>query len=299
MLNKKHVALLSVGSNTSLIILKVIVGIISGSVSIISEAIHSSLDLVAAFVAWISVRKAENPPDEKHPYGHGKYENVSGVIEAILIIVAVLWIVYEAVEKFISNSSVESDNLKYGVIVMVFSGIVNYIISSKLYKVAKREDSVALEADALHLKTDVYTSVGVGFGLLIIWITKISFLDPVIAILVAVFILREACIMLKKAFAPLVDEKLSDEDIKIIVDIINKQEFVCNSPHEIRSRKSGNMKFIDLHIEMNRELILEQVHNICDSIEEEVKQKMKNTEILIHAEPCKNYCEECDKKYNK
>jgi cation diffusion facilitator family transporter len=296
MKKKGNVVLLSVLSNTTLIILKFIVGIVSGSVSIISEAIHSGLDLIAALIALIAVRIANNPPDEKHPYGHGKYENVSGVIEAVLIIFAVVWIIYEAIDKIINKKIVDDNGLKYGILVMFVSGIINYFVSKRLYKVAKEVDSVAIEADALHLKTDIYTSIGVGIGLLLIWFSGYYFLDPIVAILVALFILKEATLMLKKAFAPLVDEKLDEKDINLIEEIINNQYLVCNPPHEVRSRKSGNIKFIDLHLELNKNLKLSEVHKICDSIEEEVKTKMANTQILIHAEPCENNCEICPKR---
>ncbi|HYW95165.1 MAG TPA: cation diffusion facilitator family transporter, partial [Bacteroidales bacterium] len=166
---KARVASLSVLSNSVLIAMKVTAGTLSGSVSIISEAIHSSMDLVAAIIAFFSVRASGKPPDKEHPYGHGKYENISGVIEAGLIFIAAGWIIYEAVKKLSGEQYVES--LGIGSLVMLISAGVNAIVSSRLYNVAKKTDSIALEADALHLKTDVYTSLGVAGGLMLIWIT--------------------------------------------------------------------------------------------------------------------------------
>ena len=187
---KVRIARLSVISNTVLIIMKLAVGLISGSVSIISEAIHSTMDLLAAIIAFFTVRVSDTPPDAKHPYGHGKYENISGVIEAILIFIAAVWIVFEAIKKIIHPGEIES--IGFGSLVMFISAIINTLVSRQLYKVARKTNSLALEADALHLKTDVITSLGVGLGLLLIWITGLTYLDPVVAILVALLIFWES-----------------------------------------------------------------------------------------------------------
>ena len=161
---KVKTARLSIASNTFLIILKLTVGIISGSVSIISEAIHSSMDLLAAVIAFFAVRVSDNPPDSKHPYGHGKVENISGVTEALLIFIAAALIITEAIKK-LSGEPFELEFIWIGALVMLISAIVNSLVSHRLYKVAHETKSLALEADALHLKTDVYTSLGVAAGL--------------------------------------------------------------------------------------------------------------------------------------
>ncbi|HEX2970098.1 MAG TPA: cation diffusion facilitator family transporter, partial [Bacteroidales bacterium] len=181
---KVKVARLSIVSNTFLIIIKIVVGLLSGSVSIISEAIHSSMDLVAALIAFFSVRVSDNPPDSRHPYGHGKVENVSGVIEALLIFIAAGWIIFEASKK-IFGGEIELESIGLGSLVMLIAAVVNTLVSMRLYKVARETHSVALEADALHLKTDVYTSLGVAAGLGLIMLTGFRWLDPVVAIMVA------------------------------------------------------------------------------------------------------------------
>ncbi|OIO99780.1 MAG: cation-efflux pump [Bacteroidetes bacterium CG2_30_32_10] len=283
-MNKKtKVARLSIFSNTLLIICKVIVGVITGSVSIISEAIHSSMDLLAAIIAFLSVKISDTPPDKQHPYGHGKYENISGVIEAILIFVAAIWIVYEAVKKLTGANPVESIGI--GSMVMFFSAIVNYIVSKQLYKVAKSTDSIALEADSLHLKADVYTSLGVGVGLLLIWITDWHILDPIVAILVAIFILRESFFLLKKAYSPLLDVKLPDQDIVIIEASIHKFTNGKFNYHQLRTRKAGFYKYVDLHLELPSQFTVEEAHQICDKIENDIEAKIKHIEVHIHVEP--------------
>ncbi len=218
---KIRAAQLSIVSNVSLIIMKVFAGIITGSVSIISEAIHSAMDLLASIIAFFAVRISGKPADTEHPFGHGKFENVSGVIEALLIFGAAIWIVYEALDKLLHVGHMTySGSFTIGIIVMLISGVVNYFVSRHLYNVAKETDSIALEADALHLKADVYTSVGVGLGLLLIQFTGLYFLDPIIAILVALFIVREAYQMLLKAFNPLLDSSLNDEELKYVEETI-------------------------------------------------------------------------------
>ncbi len=280
-MNKKaSIARLSIVSNSFLIIIKLIVGLFSGSVSIISEAIHSSMDLLAAIIAFFAVRISDAPADKEHPYGHGKYENVSGVIEAILIIIASFWIIIEAVMKIFDHSKIAS--IGFGFIVMFISAAVNFIVSRKLYKVAKATESIALEADALHLKTDVYTSAGVGIGLLLIWLTGATYLDPVVAILVAVFILFEAFQLLRNAYFPLVDAAMAENEIQIIYDAFKEKSLHF---HDLKTRKAGHYRFAELHLEMSHDLPLRQVHDVCDAIETELKSKIKHFQISIHVEP--------------
>jgi cation diffusion facilitator family transporter len=278
---KVSIARLSIVSNTCLIIMKLAVGLVSGSVSILSEAIHSSMDLMAAMIAFFSVRVSDNPPDSRHPYGHGKVENISGVIEALLIFVAAIWIIVEAVKKLMGEA-IELDSIGIGSMVMLISAIVNIIVSKKLYKVARETNSVALEADALHLKTDVYTSLGVAVGLGLIMITDINWLDPVVAILVAVFIIRESYILLKRAFTPLLDEAWENDEIEDLEKTLNELNV---NYHDLRTRIAGNYRFIDLHIDMPKELSVENSHKYCDMVEDKLITKFKNLNVTIHVEP--------------
>ena len=282
-MNKKvRIARLSIISNSLLIVLKLIVGVISGSISIISEAIHSLMDLLASIIAYFSVKISDTPADERHPYGHGKFENVSGVIEAVLIFVAAFWIIYEAIKKMLNPGEIE--NISYGFIVMLISAIINFIVSRKLYKVAKETESIALEADALHLKTDVYTSAGVAFGLLLIWITGYHLLDPIIAILVALLILKESVELFLKAYSPLLDISLSVKELETIKSIINGHCIGRINFHDLRSRKAGNYNYIDFHLNLPENLTVKEAHQICDAIENDIKANLKNTEVTIHVE---------------
>ncbi|MFC2100373.1 cation diffusion facilitator family transporter [Bacteroidota bacterium] len=284
-MNKKvQTARLSIISNSLLILLKLFAGLISGSVSIISEAIHSLIDLLAAIIAFFSVKISGKSPDKEHPYGHGKFENISGVIESLLIFVAAIWIIYEAVHKLKTHNQIVS--LEIAFIVMMISAILNFIVSRRLYKVATETDSVALEADALHLKTDVYTSLGVAIGILLIWITGYTFLDPVIAMAVALLIVYEAFILLKKAYSPLLDATLPDDEVVTIKKCIEKYCKNCITYENLRTRKSGHYKYIDFILALPGDMNVEKAHEICDHIESDIKRSLKYAEITIHTQPC-------------
>lgn len=283
-----RMARLSILSNTLLILLKLTVGILSGAVSIISEAIHSLMDLAAAVMAFFSIRIAQRPADPGHPYGHEKVENVSGVIEAVLIFVAAALIIVEAVKKLLHREPIQ--HLELGVAVMLVSGIVNTVVSRILYRVAREEQSVALEADALHLKTDVYSSVGVAGGLLLIVILGrvlhfpwAYFLDPVVAIVIAVLILFESWKMLRKAFGPLLDTSISPEELAAVEASVARHP--QTSLHSVRTRRAGGKKHIDFHLTVPPGMSVRESHDLCDAIEQDLETRLSNTSVLIHIEP--------------
>ena len=281
-MNKKSAALLSIFSNTFLIIFKTIAGILMGSISVLSEAIHSGLDLVASIIAFLSIKQSIKPSDEKHPFGHGKFENVSGFVEAILIFIAAGIIIVEAGKKFIHPSGIVS--LNAGIAVMLISSIVNLIISSILFKVAKREDSIALEADALHLLTDVFTSFGVFLGLIVIKFTGLYIIDPIIAIVVAFLIIKASIDLTKRSFIDLVDTSLPNEDIEKIYSIVSSNPNVLGV-HKLRTRKSGNTREIDFHIEVDKNISISCAHDISDNIEKLIKETLPKSNVIIHIDP--------------
>lgn len=277
------VALLSIASNTSLIILKIIAGILSGSVSIISEAIHSGMDLAASVIAFFSVRQSALPADREHPYGHGKIENISGIAEGLLIFIAAGLIIKEAVHKLQAPAEIEQAGV--AITVMLVASVTNFLVSRKLYKVAQEEDSMALEADALHLKTDVYTSLGVAVGLILIKVTGLLILDPIVAILVALLIIKEAWELCKDAFDFLLDTKLTDEEEAKIEKIINSHSDKFKDYHKLKTRKSGNMKHIDFHITVDHELTVGETHAIVGCLKKAMCEEFKNTRVSVHVDP--------------
>lgn len=288
---KIKIARLSIFSNLSLIVMKLTVGVISGSISILSEAIHSSMDLLASIIAFFSVRISDEPADDRHPYGHGKFENISGVVEALLIFIASIWIIYEAVNRIFHPARLEAGHISIGFLVMLVSGVVNFIVSRRLYKVAKQTDSIALEADALHLKTDVYSSLGVAAGLFLMWIASfltsyafIFYLDPIIAILVAILILHESFVLFKKAYAPLLDESLSENELEKVKETISSHCSDSINFHNLRTRKAGNYIYVDFHLTVPPEHSVKEAHDICDAIEDDIRKLMAESEVTIHVE---------------
>ena len=285
---KIKAARISIYSNTSLIIMKVAAGLVSGSVSIISEAIHSGLDLLASFIAYLAVRISDKPADKEHPFGHGKYENVSGVVEALLIFAAAVWIVYEAVYKLLEGEHIiEGNGLIWGIIVMFISGLVNLIVSRYLYKVARETDSVALEADALHLKTDIYTSWGVSIGLTLIYFTGFYWMDPFIAILVALFIVYEAYEMLLKAFNPLLDSAISDEEIQKITNAIEDNLLCTYNYSGLKTRKSGPINHIQFVLSTIGETHLNDACVARNILRQKIIDTIPNSEVTVVLESAK------------
>lgn len=280
---KESTARLSILSNTTLVLLKLVVGFMSGAVSIISEAAHSAVDLLAAVIAYYAVKKSNKPPDTNHAYGHGKIENLSAAIEAFLIILAAIWIVYEAAQKLQSPHAPEM--LEWGIGLMVVSIVVNYWVSGKLMTVAKATHSHALEADALHLQADIWTSASVLVGLVIIYFTGLTWLDPLIAIAVAIVVFKAGFQMTRKSFYELTDVSLPEEEEEKIRNILDSHPEVIDY-HRLRTRRSGSSRLIDVHLVLNKNMHLDKAHAICDQLEEEIRKVLGNCDVVIHTEPC-------------
>jgi cation diffusion facilitator family transporter len=294
---KERVALLSVLSNSFLVLFKVIVGLLIGSVSIISEAIHSGMDLLASFIALFSVKTSQNPADDGHPFGHGKVESISGLVEAVLIFVAAFWIILEALKKLNSQPSLEFAG--WGVAVMLLSAVLNFIVSQKLFKVGKEADSIALQADAWHLRTDVYTSLGVMASLAVIWLSHkffnepyIHWLDPVAALFVAIFILRAAYDLTYRSIRDLMDVKLPADEEAWIRDLIISHRPAIHGYHQLRTRKAGNLRFIEFHIKVDPQMTVFSSHEITRILKQSITKKFPQSSITIHIEPCDGRCDD-------
>jgi len=291
---KRRTARLSVVSNTGLVLLKLAVGVATGSVSIISEAVHSGIDLVAAVVAFLSVRKSSEPPDEAHTYGHGKFEDISGLFESILIFVAAGIIVYEALGRIlVGEGGLETGFLGAGMGVMALSAGVNWLVSRRLMRVAKASGSIALESDAWHLRTDVYTSVGVFLGLVLIRLTGILVIDSLVALGVAVLIIKAAYDLTRRSFGDLIDQRLPDRDEERIRAIIRDHYSTYVDFHALRTRRSGPEQFIDLHMVVRGDLSVEEAHDLTDHLEADIRAEFPRASVTIHVEPCGEECGDC------
>lgn len=291
---RKRTAYLSIISNTTLVLLKLVVGFYVGAVSLISEALHSGVDLIAAFIAFWAVRKAVTPPDLEHDYGHGKYENLSAAVEAILIVGAAFYILYEAIINF--QTAKVPEFLGLGVALMVVSIIINLAVSSRLISVAKKTNSQALEADGLHLRSDVWTSVGVLVGLFIMQTTGWAWIDTVIAIFVAGIIFRAGIRMIIDSLLELTDASLPAAEEKKIEEIIESFPETCGT-HCLRTRKSGSYKLLDAHVLFPGDMPLTKVHAVCDELEAKIRQELGTFDITIHAEPAGSSFESKAERY--
>ncbi len=287
---KISVARLSVISNTLLVLSKIIIGILIGSVSVLSEAIHSGVDLLAAVIALFAVKTSSKSADEGHPFGHGKVENISGAVEAILIFIAAGWIIYEAILKLIRPQAI--DRAILGVGVMLLSAVVNIFISRKLFQVGRETDSVALLADAWHLRTDVYTSVGVMAGLALIAAgekifpgSTLGWVDPVAAMLVALMIIRAAYELTIQSGRDLLDANLPEEE-EWIRNEISRLQLPIRGFHHLRTRKAGATRFVDLHVLMDKNLSIQESHKISEQVEAMIQRKFPRTQVMVHEEPC-------------
>ena len=280
---KKFAAGLSITSNALVIATKIVAGMVSGSISIISEAIHSLSDFLASVLTFFAVTRSAEPADKTHPFGHGKYEDMSGFIEGGLIIFAGFFIIYEAVSKLIKGYTLESDSM-LGIYVMAFAVVANFLVSRYLFYVAKKSDSVSLLADAEHLSTDIFSSLGVFVGLVLIKITGIAALDPIIALIVALIILKAGFSISKETLNNLLDGSLPSEDIAKIEEIL-KRNSVIKGYKNIKGRKSGQYKDVELTLLFNPDMKISCAHNVCDQIENEIKSNLGQVNTTIHAEP--------------
>lgn len=294
-LRKQRAAMLSVGSNTALVIVKLAVGLAIGSVAVISEAVHSAMDLVAALIAFAAVRASGRPADADHPFGHGKAENISGAIEALLIFAAAAWIVREAALKLAHAETLEMAH--WGAAVMLLSCVVNIAVSSHLFRVARETDSIALEADAWHLRTDVYTSAGVMFALGAIWVGEslvpgvhFHWFDPVAAIAVALLIIRAAWRLTAESVRDLMDASLPPEEERWIRDYIARLTPTIRGYHRLRTRKAGGRRFIEFHLLVESDMSVEDAHRICDVMGCDIEERFPFSSVTIHVEPCNGDC---------
>jgi cation diffusion facilitator family transporter len=286
-------ARLSIIVVVSLIVLKVVVGIITGSLSVFAQAIDSFLDLFAVIVTLMAVRVAARPADEEHPFGHGKVENIAAVVQSVLIFFAGGSIIYSAVRHIQEEASLELTEA--GIAVMALSIIASILLSRYLMRVARQEDSMALEANAHNIAADVYSAAAVFIGLLVVRFTGVVIIDSILAGLVALFIFKVAFDVLRNAFGGIVDVKLPENEMESIRSAITEHfsgEVV--SFHKLRTRKAGSHRYIDLHLVMPKDTSLEKAHAMCDHLEEDIESNFPTTDVTIHVEPCDENCDECD-----
>jgi len=281
---KGRAASLSVGYNLSVTVLKFFAAVITGSVSLLSEAIHSATDIVSSVVALISVRAAALPPDDEHPFGHGKIESLTGFAEGILLFVVVVYIDVEAVQRLIAHERLPKGNLPFGLLVMGISAFGSLVVSRYVLATARRTESTALFSNGQHLGVDFLTSAGVFAGLLVTKLTGWPAADPLIAIVLAFWIAFGAWKLVRRAFDELIDIRLPQSELDLISELLNNEPRVL-SHHRLRTRRSGIVRNIDLHIVVPREWSVVQAHELADDLEKTIRHRLSPAEVVIHVDP--------------
>ena len=287
---KNKAALSSVIAAIGLTTFKIVIGVLTGSLGILAEAAHSALDLVAALMTLFSVKIADKPADYEHPYGHGKVENLSALFETLLLLITCAWIIYEAVKRLMNPSAVVVEVTYWSFIVMTVSIIIDISRSRVLMKTAKKYNSQALEADALHFSTDVWSSSVVILGLIALLVSrlvsKLQFLehaDAIAALVVAAIVIYVSIRLGFSTIKALIDSAPKGSRDKIVR--ITEAVPGVKNVHNIRIRTSGAHLFIDIHIMVDGEKSLKDVHCITDKIEQDLKMELPEADITVHPEP--------------
>jgi cation diffusion facilitator family transporter len=288
---KENAAKLSIFAVSFLIAMKVVASIVTGSISIRADAIHSAIDLVGAIVGFIGIKIAGRPPDRQHPFGHGKAENVAGVIIAALIFIAGGIIAYQAITRLISGATLEM--VTVGIYVTAAAIVINMAVSWYTMRVARRTDSVALEATARDLLADVLSSAAVLVGLILVRITGVTLLDPIVALLVAVLIFRTAFLSMRRSFSGLIDTRLPRTEERKLIAVLGRHGGEMAGFHKIRTRKAGSQRYIDFHLVVPKDASVEKAHKLCDQLEQEIEAELAAASVTIHIEPCDGNCEQC------
>jgi cation diffusion facilitator family transporter len=281
---RSRAAAVSIFSNTALIGLKVVAGLLTGSVAILTEALHSGIDLLASLIAFFSVRRAEEPADAGHRYGHDKFENAAAAAEGVLILAGSAVIAFAAIRSLISGN--ELDHLGVGIVVVGFAAAVNLAVSTWLFRKGHEMSSPALEGDAAHLRTDAYTSIGVLVGLGLVSVTGADWLDPVVALIISVGIVITGVRLTMGSLRVLVDEALPDDEQAAIRESIEAfaGEGVVGY-HQLRTRRAGARRYVDLHVQFAHGTSLEEAHHTAHALQDAIQQRLNGADVLIHLEP--------------
>jgi cation diffusion facilitator family transporter len=294
---EKGAANLLIAVVVGLILIKIIVGWASGSISVLAQAMDSLLDLFAGLVTFFAIRISTKPADEDHAFGHGKVEDMAGMTQGALIFIAAGLIVFSAIMKIMRGTSVEF--VEAGIAVMLISMIASILLSRHLASVSKQTGSIALEANANNIKADIFSTLAVLLGLVIVRVTGLNTVDSIVAIGMAIYISKIAYDTLGKPLLGLVDASLPAEERVVIESCLSNHSEQVVGYHELRTRRSGNQRYIDVHVVMAKDVSVRNAHDVCDRLEIDIKRNLPRASITIHVEPCEGICKQCAKGYSK
>lgn len=280
--HKHRAAAASLAFNVLSTVFKIVAAVLTGSVALLSEAVHSATDVIASSIAFVSIKVAAAPPDEEHPYGHGKVESLAGFGESVLLLLTVVYILYESIQKLRSGAGIE--RVDFGLWVMVSSAIVSVLVGVYVSRIGAETGSLALQSNGQHLRVDAITSAGVLAALIITKVTGWKQADAIMAILLAVWISFGAWMLASRAFQQLIDRRLPDDEVETIRMIVKSFEDVLNH-HKLRSRLSGNERYIDMHIVVPNHLSLVEAHDLADRLEKQIAAVLAPAQVVIHVDP--------------
>ncbi len=283
-LKKIRAARLSVVTATLLAIIKIAVGVATGSMAVLASAVDSILDILMSSVNFFAIKKAEEPADECHPFGHGKYETVATLIQAFVIAISGSWIIFEATRRLIQGSELKM--VGGGIAVLIFSTLISFAISRYLRMVAKQTDSSALEADSLHFSMDVYTNLVLAAGLFILQISGITGIDPILSMLVGAYIIIEAFKLVRHGMRDVLDAELPPAIREEVTRLLDDFKANLVNYRNLRTRRAGSQKFMDLDLIVCRHMTIEEAHDIADNLEKRIKKDIPGSDVTIHLEPC-------------
>ncbi len=281
---KLKAARASISTAGGLALLKLITGLSTGSMAVLSSAIDSLLDILMSGVNYLAIRQADQPADQSHPFGHGKYETVATLVQSIVITLSGSWIIFESIRRL--RSGVELSRLSGGIAVLLFSTLASWAIAHHLRKVAKATDSSALQADSLHFSMDVYTNLALLAGLVLISILNLPWIDPVLSILVGLYIIYEAIKLLRNGLRDVLDEELPEGIRQEITRLIETHRGDLIGYHNLRTRRAGSQKIMDFHLTVCKHLTVNEAHDIADELEKKIKKEILGSDVTIHIEPC-------------
>jgi cation diffusion facilitator family transporter len=276
-------ATLSFFSNLSLLILKLVIGLISGSIAVLSDALDSGADLVASAAALFSVSIARRPADLEHPYGHGKVETLAAAVEAGVIGLGGVFIAYQATERIVHGG--QDVDVGIGLIAMAVAAVLNTLVSRYVGRAAKATESLALASDAKHLQTNVIQALAVFTALVLVRFSGINLFDPIVALLLAAYLWFAAFGLLRNAVAEIMDVRLPEEDESQVHQSILQHHPQVRGFHHLRTRRSGPQRYVELHLLVDPARTIQEVHDLCDQIEADIKKRLSGAIVTIHPEP--------------
>jgi len=289
--SKEKAAKLGIVSITSLIVMKVVAGILTGSIGIIADAVHSVIDLTGSVVGLIGIRISGKPPDKRHAFGHGKAEDIAGAVIAGLIFVAAAALASEAARRLVVGGRLEL--VTVGIYVTAAAIVVNVAISWYVSRVGRSTESVALKAVGRDMLADVLSSCAVLIGLVLVRLTGRNIFDPIVSLLVAALIARTAYLTMKEACDGLMDTRLPEAEEETIKSCIMEHGSQVVGFHKLRTRKVGSQRYVELHLVMPKDASVQAAHKVCDHLEEDMRTRLREASISIHIEPCTTGCESC------